>query len=536
MADYILDVANETAKMDWAYSFQRTGAFPLDRSSLFSSYDDAVLYAQGGNDVRGLSGTSYVGQTVSVYNATENTVTLYIITADRNLQEVGCSILGDNVSTEIENGIIRLKNFGKGYYHYIPAHDDIAASYEFIENAFIEGLEPRIRLNQNNQFELAWYEPSTKENEIINNKIDNIVNDIENLNNALNDSNGIVNQINNLKATKADINSVYSKEDTHKAIAAAIANVDHLKRKVINSLDEIDLTAVDVLHYIYMVPTGLQYEDDKYDEYVVIELNDVDDETGETIVIKQIEKVGSWEVNLDNYFTKTEITNALAEKVDAQENARLITDDEIEKLLNIQANAQVNIIDSVSNDFSIDDLNKQLSLNNLSISKVTGLEELLNKKVDAKEGYTLLSPDDQEKLAALVIGDDNNLEISGSVNADNVKGLEEWLNKNAGNITGLSENNLTNELYVKLSNLLDITSVNPDEFTVSNKELNIAAVDVSKVTGLDEVLKLKANQVEFTELKSRVSGIEDDLNNFVLNSTYNADIQEIRDILTWQNI
>ena len=32
-------------KLDWAMSFQRTGTFPLDRSSMFSSKADAENYA-----------------------------------------------------------------------------------------------------------------------------------------------------------------------------------------------------------------------------------------------------------------------------------------------------------------------------------------------------------------------------------------------------------------------------------------------------------------------------------------------------------
>jgi hypothetical protein len=79
MADYILDVMKQTAKLDWAFPFQRTGAFPIDRSSLFSSYDDAVLYATGGEDARGLSGSSYVGQTIAVYSEADKSVTLYVI-------------------------------------------------------------------------------------------------------------------------------------------------------------------------------------------------------------------------------------------------------------------------------------------------------------------------------------------------------------------------------------------------------------------------------------------------------------------------
>ena len=54
--------------MDWAFPLQRTDAFPLDRSSLFSSLEDAKLYAKGSGDERGLGGSSYVGQSISVYD------------------------------------------------------------------------------------------------------------------------------------------------------------------------------------------------------------------------------------------------------------------------------------------------------------------------------------------------------------------------------------------------------------------------------------------------------------------------------------
>ena len=66
--------------------FQRTGKFPLDRSSMFSSYADALEYAkQTGEDSRGLGGTSYVGQILVVYgtgiDGTAQEVSAYIITA-----------------------------------------------------------------------------------------------------------------------------------------------------------------------------------------------------------------------------------------------------------------------------------------------------------------------------------------------------------------------------------------------------------------------------------------------------------------------
>ena len=316
--------------------------------------------------------------------------------------------------------------------------------------------------------------------------------------------------------TKANAEDVYTKDETDLAIESAIAQLDHLKRKIVNSLDEINVNDEDAHLYIYMVPTGLQYEDDKYDEYIVIN--------------KTIEKVGSWEVNLDNYATKDDLN----EKVNKDENARLMTIAEGEKLAAIEAGAQVNLFDNVSEHFNID--NNQLNLNDLPISKITNLQDLLNKKVNAQDGYTLLSPDDQKKLAALVVGDDNNLEISGKVNADNVDGLAEWLNKNAGNIVGLSEKNLTEELYTKLDESIFISSVDTEQLNVSNGHLSVLAIDKSKVTGLEDALNAKANQVDLVNLSTTVDDLAKSLNNYISKATYDEDIAEIRDILTWKEM
>ena len=316
--------------------------------------------------------------------------------------------------------------------------------------------------------------------------------------------------------TKANAEDVYTKDETDLAIESAIAQLDHLKRKIVNSLDEINVNDEDAHLYIYMVPTGLQYEDDKYDEYIVIN--------------KTIEKVGSWEVNLDNYATKDDLN----EKVNKDENARLMTIAEGEKLAAIEAGAQVNLFDNVSEHFNID--NNQLNLNDLPISKITNLQDLLNKKVNAQDGYTLLSPNDQKKLAALIVGDDNNLEISGKVNADNVDGLAEWLNKNAGNIVGLSEKNLTEELYTKLDESIFISSVDTEQLNVSNGHLSVLAIDKSKVTGLEDALNAKANQVDLVNLSTTVDDLAKSLNNYISKATYDEDIAEIRDILTWKEM
>ena len=107
MASYI----DNPSKLDWAMSFQRTGTFPLDRSSMFASLVDAQNYAKGdGSDSRDLGGTSYVGQVISVYE--NDVVTVYKINADRSLGEVGKATNGDEKSIHLtDEGILALMGF-----------------------------------------------------------------------------------------------------------------------------------------------------------------------------------------------------------------------------------------------------------------------------------------------------------------------------------------------------------------------------------------------------------------------------------------
>lgn len=84
-------VDNFTGKVwDWTKPFQRTGQFPLDRSAIFASYEDAVKYAKGDAadpDSRALYATSYVGQIISVYEGGK--VNVYKIEEDRSLAGIG---------------------------------------------------------------------------------------------------------------------------------------------------------------------------------------------------------------------------------------------------------------------------------------------------------------------------------------------------------------------------------------------------------------------------------------------------------------
>lgn len=89
-------VENFSGKMDWMSPFQRTGKFPLDRSSMFSSYEDALAYAkQDGSDLRGLGGTSYVGQIITVYGNDAGTYN----------EETGNTVYGTEIAAYIITGV-----------------------------------------------------------------------------------------------------------------------------------------------------------------------------------------------------------------------------------------------------------------------------------------------------------------------------------------------------------------------------------------------------------------------------------------------
>lgn len=82
--------------------FQRMDAFPLDRSEMFDSVEDAKLYALGGVDKRGLSGTAYVGQIISVVDMENGIVDAYQITSMTDEDNVLQKLTNPEISSDIQ--------------------------------------------------------------------------------------------------------------------------------------------------------------------------------------------------------------------------------------------------------------------------------------------------------------------------------------------------------------------------------------------------------------------------------------------------
>lgn len=308
---------------------------------------------------------------------------------------------------------------------------------------------------------------------------------------------------------------VYTKLETDSQIEKAVAAAAHLKRVIVDSKDDIDASADNADQYIYMVPSGLEDDSNKYYEYMVLILTD-----SEGVETRIVEQVGSWDVDLSNYVTQTQFVDLKAivdTKVTNVEGYRLMSEEEGEKLAGLE-NSLIKSVDEAN--FEVSEAGK-LSLKDLPISKVTNLDAILNQGQATEGGYFLITQTDKNKLNALVIGD-NGLEISGTVNASNVKELDTWISQNKSSVDGLSENNFTDELKAKLEQAIteQYISATDEHFTVTSGTLSLNSLPVSKVTNLQSLLDAKASQDEFVTLVSRVS-------------TNETDIKALYEYLTW---
>lgn len=158
----------------------------------------------------------------------------------------------------------------------------------------------------------------------------------------------------------------YTKTETDAKIGEAVAKAGHIQRKIVNSLEEIDIGAVDVDQFIYLVPNNT-IGDNKYDEYIIID--------------GALEKVGDWAVDLSDYVKK-------------DGNKVLSTNDYTNEDKAKVQESEKNVINSVdTNEFEIvtgqvDELNldRQLQIKSIDVAKIGNLTDQVVKIIKGEVG------------------------------------------------------------------------------------------------------------------------------------------------------
>lgn len=417
-------------KMDFTNSIIRGNGIPLDIYSVFDSFNAAVDYAAN-------KAVAYEGQILAV---TENgDTTVYVITPASQgtttindvettiyLKKVGTVPVGDGQSIEIVDGAIKLNGFNDHYYAY-SVEEDGTSKYTKTEG-FKEGLEPKVikRLDEDGSvvtdtegnpiYEIAWYEPSTTTVEGLNSTVETLRQEVTN------------------KADKATtlagygITDAYTKDET----ANLIASAGHLKREVVTTLPEASAANADT---IYMKKVD-GVEGDAYEEYMLIEgalvqigdtsvnldgfvtddelaelLNGKVDKNGtdrliteeEAAIIEKLKNLtGNEQVNVidgvSGEFVISEdgkvlsvkeieqskvkgLTDTLADKVDAVEGSRLMTEAEGNAIAAL-TNGDYNYVKSVDGEELVVDDNGNLTIAKIANDKVDGLADRLAEKLE----------------------------------------------------------------------------------------------------------------------------------------------------------
>ena len=517
----------EFGKLNFYTSFNPASAFPLDARSYFESYDAAVAAAASAKEVGDSTTTYYYGQTVAVVEG--GVASMYIINPDGTLGEVGGKVeINENVFAHDADGKLNLFGFADavagaqlmkvdGKLAWIKPDQTTVEGLQ----ATVEGLVQRVEAAEGNITGLTE-RMGTAESDIdaLELKVGAPVD-------GETPASGLFAELDK----KANASDVYSIEQADTAIATAVAGAAHLHRTQVDSVDAIDPTAEGAEKTIFMVAKE-GTDGDHYDEYMVIN--------------GAVERVGDWAVDLSEYAKSADVEATYAKsadveatyaksadveatyaksadveatyaksadveveldkKVDKVEGSRLITDAEGTKLEGIEAGAQVNKIESVDeSQFALDE-NKNLTLLDIAMGKVTGLVEELDSKVDAAENARLMLDEEGTKLEGIEAGaqvnkidavssefvisaDGKELSIV-AVEMSKVTGLPEAL---AGKVDavegkGLSTNDLTDELVEKINssdaNVLEIVKVNGTALEIADDKsvdiiIPVATADVA---------------------------------------------------------
>lgn len=480
---------NSGATWSAGVSFKRAASLPLERYAVHASYAEAEAYAS-------TNAVAYPGQILAVVETTGTSI--YYIDQNMALQPVGVIPAGDGKTISVsDDGVISLYGIDGSLEEaksYQPVYRNGALTWVELSSTTVEGLQTLIEGLRTDVDAINAKIGTVEENKTVVQMITEAQEAATYDDTALS---GRVTAIENDYLKTADKTALQSEISTAKAeaiseaVAAVVgegtsADFDTLKEIADWILSDTTgaaslVTRISAIESDYMKTadkTALQGEIDALETLV----GALPEGAVSTNVVDYIQEAING-LKIGDYAKASELT-ALAERVTTIE----------EKVAALETvGAEKNVINSVDEaEFTVDSTRK-LSVKEIAMDKITGLPAALEQKVSVQAGYRMITDAEGEKLEKLVLSEDGTVEVSGTIAAGNVDGLESWITTRAATLKGLSENNLTDALKSQIessqANVIEIVKVNgvAVEVSAEDKSVNIpmataAALGVVKGT------------------------------------------------------
>ena len=488
---------NSGATWSAGVSFKRATALPLERYAVHPSYAEAEAYAT-------TNAVAYPGQILAVVETTGTSI--YYIDQNMALQPVGVIPAGDGKTISVsDDGIISLYGIDGSLEEaksYQPVYRNGALTWVELSSTTVEGLQTLVEGLRTDVDAINSKIGTVEESKTVVQMIEEAQEAATYDDTALSDR---ITAIENNYLKTADKTALQSEISTAKAgaiseaVAAVVgegtsADFDTLKEIADWILSDTTgaaslVTRISAIESDYLKTadkTALQGEIDTLEAFV----GTLPEGIVSTNVVDYIQEAING-LKIGDYAKASELT-ALAERVTAIEGKVTTLEEKVAALETV--GAEKNVINSVDEaEFTVDSTRK-LSVKEIAMDKITGLPAALEQKVSVQAGYRMITDAEGEKLEKLVLSEDGTVEVSGTIAAGNVDGLDSWITTRAATLKGLSENNLTDALKAQIeasqANVIEIIKVGgvSVEVDAEDKSVNIpmaTATALGVVKGTD---------------------------------------------------
>lgn len=493
--------------LDFAVGINRLTAFPLDPKSYFESYDAAVAAAATAEPAGSTNTVYYYGNPVVVVE--NNKAKIYQIQPDKTLSGVGEEIvINENVFTKDAEGKLSLYGFATAVAGaQLTVGTDGKLSWVKPDTTTVDGLSTKVATLETNIGNLQTEIDKKANSEDVYNKTD--------IDSRFTTATEEI-------AKKANAADVYTKDEADLAIDAAVAGASHLTRQIVTAQELAAFianpaTASDKVIYMQKFSSG--EGKDNYKEYMRFGAEGS----------YSIELIGDTSVDLTDYakttdvntalesYAKTTVTNNLATQIEANATAisqkadttvvetlsgkvdkntgdiTALTETVNGKASQADLTALTTTVQGHTADLAtltqtvagkadasaVTELTTKVTKNTNDIAALTttvdGKVDKVTSEVNGKQvAWTLLSPTNKTKLDNLVLNEDGTVGISGSVAAEKVTGLADWVTGQRDSTPGL----LSVADEAKLDGIAEGAQVNVIEaIKLAGQTENLAIID-----------------------------------------------------------